>query len=72
MKLNRRLWVELSQEKVEEVLDWELENPESTPEQILGFILARIEYAENSATQTLVLMTAFQEGIELEGENEEN
>ncbi len=68
MKLNRKQWVKLSQAKVEELLGWELENPESTPEQILGFILARIEYAEKSATQTLVLMTAFQEDIELESE----
>lgn len=65
MKLNRKQWVELTQLKVEEVLGWELENPNSTPEQILGFILARIEYAEKSATQMLVLMTAFNEGIEL-------
>jgi hypothetical protein len=65
MKLNRKMWVELTQAKVEEVLDWELENPESTPEQILGFILARIEYAEKSATQMLVLATAQAEGIEL-------
>ena len=70
MKLNRRLWVELSQAKVEEVLGWELADPKSTPEHILGFILARIEYAENSVTQRLVLMTAFQEGIELESEDE--
>lgn len=65
MKLNRKQWVELTQLKVEEVLGWELENPESTPEQILGFIIARIEYAERSATQSLVLVTAFNEGIEL-------
>ena len=65
MKLNRKKWVEFTRLKVEEVLGWELENPESTPEQILGFIIARIEYAERSATQSLVLVTAFNEGIEL-------
>lgn len=65
MKLNRKQWVKLSQAKVEELLGWELENPESTPEQILGFILARIEYAEKSATQTLILTTAQAEGIKL-------
>ena len=65
MKLSRKLWVEFTQIKIEEVLAWELENSESTPEQILGFILARIEYAEKSATQMLVLVTAFNEGIEL-------
>ena len=70
MKLNRRLWVELSQAKVEEVLSWELADPKSTPEQILGFIEARIEHAENSVTQLLILRTAFQEGIELESEDE--
>lgn len=65
MKLNRKQWVELSQAKVEELLSWELENPESTPEEILVFILARIEYAENSTTQSLILTTAQAEGIEL-------
>ena len=65
MKLSRKQWVELTQAKVEEVLVWELENPESTPEQILGFMLARIEYAERSATQFMVLATVEAEGIEL-------
>jgi hypothetical protein len=65
MKLNRKQWIELTHAKVEEVLGWELENPDSTPEQILGFVIARIEYAEKSATQTMVLMTAQAEGIEL-------
>jgi hypothetical protein len=65
MKLNRKLWVESTQIKIEEVLGWELENPNPTPEQILGFILARIEYAEESATKYLILATAFNEGVEL-------
>jgi len=65
MKINRKQWVELAQLKVEESLGWELKNPNSTPEQILGFIIARIEYAERSATQSLVLITAFNEEIEL-------
>lgn len=65
IKISKKIWVELTNKRIDEAMTWEFITKNKTPDETIGHIIARIEKAEIAGMQEIMMAYIANYGIEL-------